>query len=131
MRLKKIAIILGFACAVWMFCGALVGIGRQIMSMEATLIVHAIGAPVGAALISWIYYRNFGFTTPLVTAALFVAVSLALDVFVVALLIERSFDMFRSILGVWMPQVLIFAATYLVGRLVQPKAPQTERAIGS
>ena len=115
--LLLLALVPAFAFAVWAFCGALVGVGRQFLSMDATLIVHAIGAPVGAAFFSWTYFRNFGFTNPLETAAIFVAASLALDFFVVALLIEKSFDMFRSVLGVWIPQALIFTATYLTGLL--------------
>lgn len=115
--LAQAAIVLGFAVAVWAFCGALVGIGRQFMSMDATLIVHAIGAPIGAAVLSWIYFHYFGYTGPLQTAAVFVATALVLDVFVVALLIEKSFDMFKSAIGVWIPQALIFAATYLTGQL--------------
>ena len=86
----KAAVLIGFGLAVWAFCGALIGIGRQFMSMDATLIVHAIGAPLGAAFFSWLYHRTFGFTRPVVTAASFVAIALALDVFVVALLIEKS-----------------------------------------
>jgi hypothetical protein len=54
---------------------------------------------------------------PLVTAIIFVAASLTLDFFFVAPLIEKSFDMFRSVIGVWIPQALIFAATYLTGLL--------------
>ena len=42
--LTKSLIVLGFAVAVWAFCGALVGIGRQYMSKDATLIVDVIGA---------------------------------------------------------------------------------------
>ena len=85
--LRKSAIVLGFAFAIWAFCGALIGVGRQLMSLDATLIVHAVGAPIGAALFSWIYFRRYGFTGPLATAVLFVAIALALDFFVVALLI--------------------------------------------
>ena len=118
--LMRYVITIGFGIAVWAFCGALVGVGRQFMSMDATLIVHAIGAPIGAAVLSWLYFRNFGSTSPLVTAAIFVATALTLDLFVVALLIEKSFDMFSSIIGVWIPQALIFAATYLVGTVVTP-----------
>ena len=95
----KSLIVLGFAVAVSAFCGALVGIGRQYMSMDATLIVHAIGAPIGASMLSSLYFRNFYFTNPLATAAIFVATALALDVFVVALIIEKSFDMFKSVFG--------------------------------
>lgn len=119
---KKTAIVLGFAFAVWAFCGALVGVGSQFMTMDATLIVHAIGAPIGAAFFAWIYFRNFGYTSPLATACIFVASALALDFFVVAMLIEKSFAMFASPLGVWLPQVLIFTATYLAGRLAVPHA---------
>ena len=125
---KRTAIVLSFGIAVWAFCGALVGIGRQFMSMDATLIVHAIGAPIGAAALSRLYFRNFGYTSPLLTAAIFVATALALDLVVVAILIEKSFEMFRSIIGVWIPQALIFAATYLVGTLVMSAQPATERS---
>ena len=127
---KKVLIVLGFAIAIWAFCGALVGVGRQFLSMDTTLIVHAIGAPVGAAFFSWIYFRNYAFTTPLVTAVIFVAASLTLDVFIVALLIEKSFDMFRSAIGVWIPQALIFAATYITGLVMgsESKSPDQRRA---
>jgi hypothetical protein len=123
---KKIAIVLGFAFAVWAFCGTLVGIGRQFMSMDATLILHAIGAPIGAAFFSSLYFRNYSFTSPLVTAAVFVGAALALDFFVVALLIEKSFGMFRSLLGVWIPQTLIFSASYLTGRFVGDRTASTQ-----
>ena len=91
---KKTAIVVGFGVAVWAFCGALVAVGCQFMSMDMTLIVHAVGAPVGAVIASWFYFRDFYFTRPLATAAIFVGLSLVLDVLVVALLIEKSLDMF-------------------------------------
>ena len=115
-------IILAFATAVWAFCGALVGVGRQFMNMDMTLIVHAIGAPIGAAIASWVYFRSFNFTRPLPTAAIFVALSLTLDFFVVALLIEKNFEMFGSVLGLWIPQALIFAATYFTGRAMESRS---------
>ena len=116
---KKAIVILAFAVAVWAFCGALVGVGRQFMTMDTTLIVHAIGAPIGAAVASWLYFRSFNFTSPLATAAIFVALSLTLDFFVVALLIEKNFEMFGSVLGLWIPQALIFTTTYLTGRAME------------
>lgn len=116
--LTRSLVVLAFGVAVWAFCGGLVGIGRQFMSMEATLIVHATGAPVGAAVLSWIYFRYFGYTGPVLTGVIFVATALALDVFVVSLLIEKSFAMFRGLLGVWIPQALIFVATWITGVLV-------------
>jgi hypothetical protein len=38
---------------------------------------------------------------------------------VVALLINRSLEMFASLLGTWIPFALIFASTYLTGLIVQ------------
>jgi hypothetical protein len=40
----------------------------------------------------------------------------ALDVLVVALLTERSFAMFASPSGTWLPLALIVAATWITGR---------------
>jgi hypothetical protein len=125
--LKKALTVSGFSCAVWAFCGALVGIGRQFMNMDATLIVHAIGAPIGATALGWVYFRNFGYTRPLATAAIFVVTAMLLDVFIVAMLIEKSFEMFRSILGVWIPQVFIFLATMATGMLTMKSATSSLR----
>jgi hypothetical protein len=86
--------------------------------MQETLIVHAIGAPIGFVLISLVYFTRFGYTSPLRTASLFLAVVASLDVVVVAVLIEQSFAMFANPLGTWLPLVLIFAATYLTGVVV-------------
>jgi uncharacterized integral membrane protein len=50
-----------------------------------------------------------------------------MDFFLVALIINRSFDMFRSLLGTWIPFGLIFLSSYLTGLVVvarvrRPKA---------
>jgi hypothetical protein len=81
--------------------------------------VHAIGAPISAGTISWNYYRRFDYTTPLQTALVFVGFVIVVDFFLVALVIERSFEMFASPLGTWIPFASIFLATYLVGRWVE------------
>lgn len=77
----KGAIILGHALVGWMYCGALIGIGRQFMSMHATLVMHAIGAPLGFVLISLLYFKRFAFTSPLQTAFLFLGVVIGMDFF--------------------------------------------------
>jgi hypothetical protein len=41
-----------------------------------------------------------------------------MDVFVVALLIERSFQMFASLLGTWIPFALIFLSSWAAGSLL-------------
>lgn len=116
--LRKTAILPGFSVAAWAFYGALIGIGRPLFSLETTLIIHAVGAPPGSAFFAAIHFRNFAFTTPLATELAFVVASLALDVFVVAMRIEKSFGMFTSIAGVRIPQALIFSAAFPTGHFM-------------
>lgn len=112
---QQAAIVVAYATAGWAICGALIAVGRRFLSIEATLDVHAIGAPLAFALLSWRYHRRHGFTSPPVTAGVFVGLVMALDLFVVAMAIERDFAMFRSFVGTWLPMMLIFAATYWAG----------------
>lgn len=119
MPVGHIVIALTHAIVGWALCGATMGIGLAKLSLKPALVVHAIAAPVIFTVISGVYYTSFGFTAPIVTAAVFVGVVMALDVVVVAVLIQREFTMFRSVLGTWLPFALIFGSTYLVGRLAQ------------
>lgn len=107
--------VLAFAVGVWAFCGAIMGIGRAVTTLETTLLLHAIAAPLGAAVAAWSFQRLRGGVAPVTAAAAFVATALFLDAFLVAPVFERSFEMFRSAVGVWLPQVLIFLAAWWAG----------------
>jgi len=115
MNMKKLVIIFVHAFIGWVLCAATMGIGMATMTLESTLIVHAIGAPIFFAVVSLIFFRKFNYTTPLQTAMIFVGFVIAVDFLVVALLINRSLEMFVSLLGTWIPFGLIFASTYLTG----------------
>ncbi len=65
--------------------------------------------------VSLIYFNKFNYTTPLSTAAIFVGFVIAVDFFIVAMVINRSLEMFASLLGTWIPFLLIFISTYLTG----------------
>jgi hypothetical protein len=117
---KKIIIILVFALIGWGLCGAIIGIGRSVTSMDNTLIIHAVGAPIIFAALSWLYFARFHFTTPLQTAAIFLGVVILMDAGVIAPFAEKSYAMFTSILGTWIPFALIFSSTLLVG-LIMPR----------
>jgi hypothetical protein len=118
MNTKKIFIILAHAFVGWAFCTASMVIGMATMSLENALIVHAIGAPIFFSIISLIYFNKFNYTRPLQTALIFVAFVILVDFFLVALIIDRSLEMFTSLLGTWIPFALIFTATYIVGMMV-------------
>ena len=88
----------------------------SVTTTENALIVHAVGAPLVFAALSTVYFRRFRYSTPFVTAVAFTIFVMAMDFFVVATIILRSYAMFYSVLGTWIPFVLIFLSTYLTGR---------------
>lgn len=123
MDIKKWGILFAHALVVWAICGAIMFIGMAVTTMPVTLTLHAIGAPIVSAIVAYFYYRRFGDLQPLQTAAFFVATALFMDFFLVALVIEQSFEMFASFVGLWLPMVLIFSAAYFTGNYVQQQAP--------
>jgi hypothetical protein len=123
MNIRKNITVLVHALIGWALCFATMGIGMATMSIKNALIVHAIGAPIFFLIVSLFYFRKFNYTTPLQTALIFVGFVIIVDFFVVALLINRSLDMFTSLIGTWIPFTLIFASTYLTGLLVTNNKP--------
>ena len=115
MTIQKTVVVLLHAFVGWALCAATMGIGMALTSLETTLIVHAIGAPVFFFMVSLVYYKKFNYTTPLQTAVIFTAFVILVDFFLVAMVINRSFEMFTSLLGTWIPFALIFLSTLLTG----------------
>ena len=124
MNFKKIFIILVHAFIGWALCTASMVIGMATMSLESALIVHAIGAPIIFTTISLVYFNKFNYTRPLGTALIFVSFVIVVDFFVVALMINRSLEMFASPLGTWIPFALIFTSTYVTGLLTVRSSKQ-------
>jgi hypothetical protein len=99
----------------WALCGAIMFIGMSVTDIQTTLIVHVIGAPIIFSLISWFYFKRLNYTSPIQTALLFICIVIFMDFFLVALIINKSLEMFKSPLGTWIPFILIFLASYLTG----------------
>ena len=118
MNAQKTVVILAHAFIGWMLCAATIGIGMSMTSLKTALIIHAIAAPIFFAAISWFYFRKFNYTSPLQTALIFITFVIGMDLFVVAMFINHSFEMFTSLLGTWIPFALIFVSTYLTGTFV-------------
>jgi hypothetical protein len=115
MNARKAATALIHAFVSWALCTATMMIGMATMTIENALIAHAIGAPIFSAAVSLFYYRRYNYTTPLQTALIFVGFVIVVDFFLVALVINRSLEMFASLLWTWIPFALIFTSTYLTG----------------
>ena len=119
--MTKHASLVGHAVVGWAICGATIGIGRQLISMQATLWVHAAVAPLAFGLLTSHFIRTHPSSSPLATAIVMLGVVVGFDALVVAPFFERSYAMFSSVLGTWIPFLLIFAASYGVARSAEPK----------
>ena len=112
MSMRQFFVTLGHGAVGWILCAASMFIGMATTTMDTTLIIHAIGAPVFFTGISWVYARFFNYATPLKTALIFVLFVIGIDFFLVALIINQSLDMFTNPLGTWIPFALIFTSSY-------------------
>ncbi|MEJ2216175.1 MAG: hypothetical protein P8099_06125 [Gemmatimonadota bacterium] len=125
---KQTLVIVALGVLGWVLCGAIMFVGMAVTSLRSTLIIHAIGAPLIFGAITWFFFGRFDRTSPLRLAVSFVLLVVSLDFFIVALVMNRSLDMFRSPLGTWIPFVLIFLSTYLTGRTAKA-ADAVEKAV--
>ena len=115
---RSILVILVFAFTGWALCGAAMGIGMAVTSIENAMIIHALAAPVIYISLSWRYFSRWNFTSPFITAVIFLGFVIFMDFFLVALVINRSLEMFTSPLGTWIPFLLIFLTTYITGTYI-------------
>jgi len=125
MKVRKILILLAYAFVGWALCGAVMGIGMATMSIDTALMVHAIAAPIIFFVLSLVYMKYANVAGPLPTAIFFIVFVMLMDFLVVALLIIKSLQMFTSLLGTWIPFMLIFDSTFLTlaygGSIVERK----------
>jgi len=122
---KGLAIVVTHGLAGWGLCGVTMGVGMKVTTLENTLVIHAVAAPIIFTAISLLYFHRLSSWSPLRTAAAFLSVVVSMDAFVVALLIEQDFKMFKSILGTWLPFSLIFISTWLTGLVFRRAAHPT------
>jgi len=103
----------------WAIYGATIAVGRQVMPMHTTLVIHAVVAPTVFAGLSLFFFKQFPSSSSLTTALAFLSVVISLDLFVVAPFMERSYAMINSLLGTWIPFALIFGASYATGEFLR------------
>jgi hypothetical protein len=108
----------GLGLVLWGLCGAVMAIGRRIWSLDTTLHVHLAAAPAIAFLVSAIHKLLAAEFNPVLRAMVLTGIVVILDAVVVAPIFERSYAMFRSFIGTWMPFAAIFLASCAAGFLV-------------
>lgn len=119
----------GFALVGLLICGATIGIGRQVLSMQATLILHAVVAPVAFLALAWWYSRWFPAILAKRVSGTMLGIVVGLDALLVAPFIERSYAMFGSWLGTWLPFALIAVAAHAGARRGQRERSRSGPAV--
>ncbi|MBR0777561.1 hypothetical protein JQ625_22240 [Bradyrhizobium diazoefficiens] len=114
------AYLFGLGLLLWAACGAVMAFGRGLWGLHTALAVHLAAAPALAFLASAIHKLIAPEFDPKMRAAAMTALIILLDAGVVAPLFERSYAMFRSLIGTWLPFAAIFLASWAAGILVSP-----------
>ncbi len=102
---------LRWAVVGWIACGLTFALARATFGVNAAVAIHLLAAPVIGAtvtLLLWNHPRHPGVAG---TAATLAGTAALLDAVVVAPFLERSFAMFASPAGTWIPLALIFGAS--------------------
>jgi len=115
MEIKEALILLVNAIIIYFVCFAVMGLSMAALPIDTALVAHAVAAPFVSAIFSYIYYKKFNYTSPLITAIVIVATVILLDFFLTATIILQDYAMFYSLIGTWIPFALIFIAALIVG----------------
>ena len=114
--------ILAQAVAAWTVSAAALLLLRLTGVPETlALWLHAMIAPLAFAASSAAYFHRPDTSSPMRVALLNVAVVALLDLGVIAGLLMRSWALHTSVAGAWLPLILIFAVTVVVGTRRVPR----------
>ena len=106
------------ALALWAACGGVIAIGRRLWTLQTTLVVHLFAAAAFAFAAAAGHKAVAPDFDVVGRAAAMTGLIVALDALVVAPLFERSYAMFRSAFGTWIPFAAIFLASWAAGALL-------------
>lgn len=104
----------------WALCAAAMGLLMAALPNTLAVWGHALAAPALFGIVAARYFKRNDTFSPVLTASAFVAIVVLLDLGVVAGLALQSLEMFQSFVGVWLPLLLIFAVTLMLGAARKP-----------
>jgi hypothetical protein len=117
-RRPPIAYAIRWAAAGWLLCGLAMAGLRLATGIAVAIWLHLAIAAIVFFVVAVFYWNDPEHLPPLPTAAVFVVTVVALDALIVAPFFEKSFAMFRSALGTWVPFAAIFFSSLLAARLL-------------
>jgi hypothetical protein len=107
--------LIGLTLVPWGACGGIMTVGRRLWTLDTALRVHLIAAPIIAFFLAALHKVLVAGFDPTLRAAVMTGLVIALDAAVVAPMFERSYAMFRSTIGTWLPFAAIFLASWAAG----------------
>ncbi|HEY6006668.1 MAG TPA: hypothetical protein VIV57_27555 [Anaeromyxobacter sp.] len=119
---------LAWAVAAWLACGLTFAAGRAALGVNAAIAIHLVAAPlIGAAAtrLLWRHPRHPGIAATALTLA---GAAALLDAIVVAPFLERSYEMFSSAAGTWIPLALILLASAATAARLARRSPDAVHA---
>ncbi len=117
---------LRWAVAGWIACGLTFAIARAMFGVQAAVVIHLFAAPVIGGTVTHLLWNRPRHPGVAGTAAALAGGAALLDAIVVAPFLERSFEMFASPAGTWIPLALIFAASAATGALLSRPAARRD-----
>lgn len=109
------------ALGAWAACGLTFAIARAALGTEAAIWLHLVAAPPIAAVATHLVWRHPRHPGVLLTAGAVAGVPALLDAIVVAPFVERSFAMFASLAGTWIPLVLLLVSSAATGSFLRAR----------
>ncbi len=115
LTMRRLARVTIHAAIGWAMCAAAMAAAIAGTNLRTALFLHGIAAPFLFVWVSSSYFARPTAWPPLRAAVVMVGIVALLDLIVVACFIEQSLAMFRSVLGTWLPLLLVFLAVWATG----------------
>jgi menaquinone-dependent protoporphyrinogen oxidase len=120
--------LLALSAVGWALCALVMGGLLAVVPLWLALTLHAIATPAIFAALSVVYFRLAGARPPIESALVVTAIVVLLDAVVGAGLALRSFEMFSSIAGTWLPFALILLSTWATGSILAMMPARREKS---
>lgn len=116
---RSINRLLGHGLAAWAVSAVLMFFFTALFESSTATALYVLATPVVFGGIAWNYFRARGARQPLPTAVIWIVIALALDLVLIAGLVQGSLQMFAGFTQTWLPALLGLIAVWGTGTLMQ------------
>lgn len=128
---RALARLVGYGVLGWAACAAVLLASLQVGSLASGALLRAAVAPLVFALVAARYFRLSSAREPLYAALAFTAMVGGLDALVLGGVVLKSFALFTSFSGTWLPLALVLLVTWVTGSVMTTSMNRTPPAPSS